>query len=56
MPNGVNVWFSRWVDELPDGTPTEGVGIPPTVPVSHVGTGDPTFEAGVAKLRELLKK
>jgi len=56
LPNGVSVRFSRWVDELPDGTPTEGVGVIPDVLVSHAGPGDPTFEAGVARLRELVKK
>ncbi len=52
LPNGVDVWFSRWVDLLPDGTPLEGRGVPPDVAVDAKGPGDPTFVAGLALLRE----
>jgi hypothetical protein len=54
LPNGVSVWFSRWVDELPDGTPLEGRGVPPDRKVPHAGPGDPTFREGLAILRSLL--
>jgi hypothetical protein len=51
LPNGVQVWFSRWVDMLPDGTVTEGKGVPPDVLVKHEGEGDPTFRAALEVLR-----
>ncbi len=53
LSNGLKVFYSRWQDLLPDGTPTEGKGITPDVVVEHVGAGDPTFEAAV---RELAKR
>ena len=51
LPNGVDVWFSRWADDLPDGTPLEGRGVPPDVVVEHKGPGDPTFVKGLELLR-----
>jgi carboxyl-terminal processing protease len=53
LPNGVVVTFSRWVSLLPDGTPIEGKGVPPDVPVEHAGPGDPTFEKGVEVLERM---
>jgi hypothetical protein len=55
LPNGVSVAFSRWVNFLPDGTPTEGRGIPPDVEVVHEGPGDPTLRAGVEDLRRRMR-
>lgn len=52
LPNGVKVWFSRWVSMEPDGTPIEGRGIQPDVTVDHTGEGDPTFDKAVEILRE----
>ncbi len=52
LPNGVSVWFSRWVDLLPDGTSPEGIGIRPDVEVAHEGAGDPTFQAALEELRK----
>ena len=52
LPNGVKVWFSRWVAMEPDGTPIEGRGIRPDVQVEHTGSGDPTFEKAVEILRK----
>lgn len=52
LPNGLKVWFSRWVDMEPDGTPIEGRGIQPDVRVEHAGPGDPTFDKAVAILSE----
>ncbi len=53
LPNGVEVWFSRWMNYLPDGTSLEGKGVPPHVLVEHTGPGDPTFVKGLTLLREL---
>jgi hypothetical protein len=50
LPNGVSVWYSRWMSLLPDGTPIEGKGVPPDVLVQHQGPGDPTFDAAVEML------
>ena len=52
LPNGVKVWFSRWVSMEPDGTPIEGRGIQPDVKVEHTGPGDPTFDKAVEILRK----
>jgi carboxyl-terminal processing protease len=56
LPNGVGVRFSRWVDAFPDGTPTEGVGVPPDVDVTQAGDHDPTLEKAEEILREKTKK
>jgi len=47
LPNGMKVWFSRWVSMEPDGTPIEVRGIQPDVKVEHAGSGDPTFDKAV---------
>jgi C-terminal processing protease CtpA/Prc len=54
LPNGVEVWFSRWQDALPDGTLTEGRGVPPDVVVPGTGPGDLTLLRGTAELRQML--
>jgi len=51
LPNGVEVSFSRWLDMLPDGTPTEGRGLAPAVPLEHRGAVDAALAAGVELLR-----
>lgn len=50
---GVAVWYSRWVDMLPDGTPIEGKGVIPDLRVDlrQGATGD----AGWDKAREVLR-
>ncbi len=54
LPNGVEVFYSRWVSMLPDGTIIEGQGIQPDRPIRHTSGAkqDPTFQAAV---RHLLK-
>jgi RNA polymerase sigma-70 factor (ECF subfamily) len=51
----VSVWYSRWVDLLPDGTPIEGRGLNPDVRVDAApdaySQADPTWE----KAREVLR-
>ena len=56
LSNGVQVFFSRWVDLLPDETPIEGVGVSPDHLVQHVRTGgrDPTLEAAIKMLTSAL--
>jgi C-terminal processing protease CtpA/Prc len=53
--SGVRVWFSRWVDLMPDGRTFEGLGIPPDVkvdePPAAYAERDPTLENGLDLLR-----
>jgi C-terminal processing protease CtpA/Prc len=53
---GLAVWFSRWVDMLPDGSTFEGRGIAPDVevnqPVESYAQGDPTLEKGLQLLHD----
>jgi Peptidase family S41/Tricorn protease C1 domain/Carboxypeptidase regulatory-like domain len=56
LPGGaVTIWYSRWVDLMPDGTPIEGVGITPDVavaaPQSAYEKKDPTWDKAVEVLR-----
>lgn len=58
LPNGVDVWYSRWVSLLPDGTPIEGRGVPPDVPIEHrndPATTDATFDAGLEALERAVR-
>lgn len=52
---GLAVYFSRWVDLLPDGTPVEGKGITPKVrieaPADAYRDADPTLAKGLEVLR-----
>ncbi|MFN0059921.1 MAG: S41 family peptidase [Planctomycetota bacterium] len=55
LPNGVTVSYSRWVDELPDGTCLEGRGLEPDWKFEFSDAeGDPTFRAAVKKFAEKL--
>ncbi len=47
LPNGVDVWYSRWKSLLPDGTPIEGVGVQPDILVEHVAGTDAAFEKAI---------
>jgi len=55
-----SVWYSRWVDLLPDGTPIEGRGVQPDVAADFdeaaYKSADPTWEKGVAVLREKIEQ
>ena len=50
------VYFSTWVDMLPDGEIFEGRGISPDIevnePIDAYTAGDPTWERGLAVLRK----
>jgi hypothetical protein len=56
----VTVWYSRWVDLMPDGTPIEGAGIAPDVEVNAppevYADKDPTWEKALDVLRKKAKK
>lgn len=49
----VHVWYSRWVDMLPDGTPVEGRGIAPDVRVDAASAIN--SDAGWDRARQVLK-
>lgn len=51
LPNGVDVWYSRWVPMTPAGQPIEGVGVQPDIRVEHAA-GDPAWERALEFLRE----
>lgn len=57
--SGIVVYFSRWVDLLPDGTPVEGHGVPPRIrvesPRSAYAKSDPTLEKALEVLRAKAK-
>jgi RNA polymerase sigma factor (sigma-70 family) len=57
--SGLTVYFSRWVDLLPDGTPIEGRGVVPKVrvdePAEAYRKGDPTLARGLEVLRGKVK-
>ncbi len=52
---GISVYFSRWVDLLPDGTPIEGRGVQPAIRVDAAAVrykdADPTLVKGLEVLR-----
>jgi C-terminal processing protease CtpA/Prc len=52
---GLTVYFSRWVDLMPDGRTFEGTGIPPEVEVNasegDYAERDPTLEKAMELLR-----
>jgi carboxyl-terminal processing protease len=56
--SGLMVYYSRWVDLLPDGKTFEGVGIPPDIrvdrPTAAYAAADPTLEKGLEVLRSKL--
>ncbi|MDJ0523505.1 MAG: S41 family peptidase [Planctomycetota bacterium] len=52
LPNGVTVWYSRWISLFPDGTGFERRGVAPDVRVEHKAGTDTAFD----KALELLKK
>jgi C-terminal processing protease CtpA/Prc len=57
--SGIVVYFSQWVDLLPNGTPIEGKGVPPKIrvekPVEAYKDADPTLAKGLEVLRESIK-
>jgi hypothetical protein len=60
MRAGIAVYFSRWVDLMPDGQVLEGAGVKPSVevkePVETYEKEDPTLEKGLEVLREKVGK
>ena len=55
LPNGVEVWYSRWVSMDADGNIIEDVGVKPDQVIEHTGKGDLTFSKAVELLRAKTK-
>jgi hypothetical protein len=55
LPDGTTVWFSTWVDMLPDGTVTEDRGLAPDIEVRHEAGSDKAFDRAVEELRKRAK-
>lgn len=55
LPNGVDVWYSRWMSLTPDGEPTEDVGVTPEIEVEHTEVADVTFDKAIEVLKEKTK-
>ena len=54
----LTVWYSRWIDLLPDGTTVEGKGIAPQVLVNEppeAYRAHPTWEKAIEVMREKAK-
>lgn len=56
LPNGVTVYFSRWVAMDADGKVIESKGIKPDVTVKHSANGDPTFDRAVSELNKMISE
>jgi hypothetical protein len=57
---GITVYYSSWVDMLPDGTGIEGKGVPPEIEVRETANAykdaDPTLAKALEILRDKIKK
>jgi carboxyl-terminal processing protease len=58
LPMQVTVSLPRWLDMRPDGTPIDGVGVQPEIPVAaapeaFTETSDPVLEAALQHLRKI---
>lgn len=51
LPNGVRVWFSRWISLLPDGTGIERTGVRPDIRVEHLAGKDVALDEAVKILK-----
>ncbi len=55
LPNGVEVWYSRWKSLSPDETCIEGVGVKPDIEVKHVPGTDTAYKKAVEILEDKTK-
>lgn len=55
LPNGMEVFYSRWVAMTPEENSIEGVGVAPDIEVEHENGSDNTFTKAIATLREKTK-
>lgn len=55
LPNGVAVWYSRWVSLSPDGKPIEGVGVVPAVKVKHEDGKERILEKAIEHLSQEIR-
>lgn len=52
LPNGVEVWYSRWLALDAQGNPIEDVGVAPDVVFDGAGEGDKTFDKAIEMLKQ----
>lgn len=55
LVDGIDVYYSRWISMMPDGTPIEDNGVPVDELVEHVTGSDKTFERAVSILKDAVK-
>jgi len=51
LPNGVTVWYSRWISQLPDRSPLERNGVPPDVRVEAIKGANPSMDEALKILK-----
>lgn len=56
LPNGVQVWFSRWKSLTPDGDCIEEVGVQPDVKIQTKRSTDPAYEEAKKILNKTLSE
>ena len=56
LPNGVDVFYSRWVAMDAKGQTIEDIGVPPDVAIEHLPDGDSTFDTAIKMLNDRTKK
>jgi C-terminal processing protease CtpA/Prc len=52
LPNGVEVWYSRWKSLTPEETCIEGVGVEPHVQVQRKRNADPAYNKAIEILKQ----
>ena len=52
LPNGVEVWYSRWVAMDADGNPIEDAGVAPDVAFADEGKGSKIFDKAIEMLEQ----
>jgi hypothetical protein len=56
LPNGVEVWYSRWQSLTPDGVCIEDIGVEPAVKVTAKPGSDAAYEKAIEILRRKSKR
>ncbi len=51
LPNGVTIWYSRWISKLPDGTPLERKGVAPDVRIEAIKGANPSMDEALKILK-----
>ena len=54
--DGIDVYYSRWISMMPDGSPIEDLGVPVDEKITHLSGSDKTYERARQLLTEATKK